>query len=184
MLNNNTTPADFKKIYYYKQDLVQFCQVNKIPYSGLMKHDLEQNILAFLKGEKPAVKPKKKKSTWVQDKLGLDCEITENFKCNPETRRFFQSIIGPKFHFFLGLIHYKEEHPNQRVTYQDLVNCWYTEQENRKKGIYSTEKYAVSNRYNKFMRMFYADPNNKGKTHKHMIAAWEELKKSGRVNEL
>jgi hypothetical protein len=184
MLSSNTTPQEFQATYHYKSELVKFCRDNKIPYSGLMKHGLELNISAFLKGEKLVVKPKKKQIAWVQDKLGLDCKVTENFKCNPETRRFFVSQIGPKFHFFLGLIHYKSDRPNQRVTYQDLVDYWYTEQENRKKGIYSTEKYAVSNRYNKFMQGFYADPQNKGKTHKQMIAAWEVIKKSGRVNEL
>jgi hypothetical protein len=179
-----TSVQQFQSTYYYKEDLVSFCQDNKIPYLGLMKTQLEENIVAFLDNKKLPFQPKKQTVKWTQDKLGLQEEVTDNFKCNPATRKFFESIIGPKFHFCLALIHYKKSHPNQKVIYQDLVNCWYEEQENRKQGKSSTEKYTKGNRYNKFMQQFYADTKNKGKTHKEMIAEWEILKKSGKVNQL
>jgi SAP domain-containing new25/Domain of unknown function (DUF6434) len=168
---------EFKSKYYYKQDLIKICQEYQIPYSGLMKYDLERNIIAYLEGKNPVVKSKKKTQNWTQDKLGLQEVVTDNFRCNPLTRKFFESIIGPKFTFFGALINHKKNNPDKVIYYQDLVDLWYQELINRKNGKSSTAKFYKANRYNKFMKQYYAQ--NKGKTHTDMIKAWENFKKSG-----
>jgi hypothetical protein len=184
MLTPTTTVAQFQATYYYKEDLVRFCIENKISYSGLMKYDLERNIIAFLKGEKLVVKPKLKTKNWVQDKLALDNEVTTNYRNNPETRAFFTSVIGSKFRFCGAMMKYKENNPSEYVTYQDLVNIWYAEQEYKKAGTPSTKNFYRANRYNSFVKQFFANPINQGKGRKAMLIAWEECKKSGKANEL
>jgi SAP domain-containing new25/Domain of unknown function (DUF6434) len=101
----------FQATYYYKYELVQFCMANEIPYSGLMKFDLERNIITFLKGEVRFIKPKLRIKNWVQDKLGLGCEVTTNYKNNSQTRAFFVSVIGSKFRFSGAMMKYKEYNP-------------------------------------------------------------------------
>jgi SAP domain-containing new25/Domain of unknown function (DUF6434) len=184
MILATTTIKEFKATYYYKQDLIRFCIENKILYSGLMKIDLEKNIMAFLGGYKTAVQPKPKTKNWTQDKLGLDCEVTMNYKNNPETRAFFTSVIGPKFRFCGAMMKYKENNPHEYVTYQKLIEIWYTEQEYKKAGTSSTKNFYKANRYNNFVKQFFGDPANNGKGRKQMLIAWEECKKSGKVNEL
>jgi SAP domain-containing new25/Domain of unknown function (DUF6434) len=184
MLSPKATAQEFQAVYYYKQDLIKFCKTNKIPYLGLMKQDLEQNIIAFLHGKKPAVAPKPKVKNWEQDKLALDFEVTLNYKSNETTRAFFESVIGKRFRFCGAMMKYKENNPEKYVTYQDLVDIWYKEQEYKKQGKSSTKQFYKANRYNTFVKKFFEDPKNKGKGRKEMLIAWEQLKKSGRVNEL
>ena len=81
-------------------------------------------------------------------------------------------------------MNYKKNHPDEYVTYRDLVNVWYEEERNRKLCKSTTTKYYKGNRYNKFVKQYYSEPANKGNTRKLMISAWEEFKKSGEVNEL
>jgi Domain of unknown function (DUF6434) len=125
-----------------------------------------------------------KTKNWVQDKLALDGEVTMNYKSNQETRAFFRSVIGPKFKFCGAMMKYKESNPNKCVTYQDLVDIWYQELENKRQGNSSTKQFYKANRYNSFVKQFYSDPVNQGRKRSQMLLAWEECKKSGRVNEL
>jgi hypothetical protein len=103
---------------------------------------------------------------------------------NEETRAFFQSVIGPKFRFCGAMMKYKENNHNVYITYQDLVDIWYSEQEYKKQGKSSTKEFYKANRYNSFVKLFFENPENKGKGRKEMLIAWEECKKSGKVNEL
>jgi SAP domain-containing new25/Domain of unknown function (DUF6434) len=182
MLSPITTINEFQTNYYYRKDLMVFCKQNKIPYSGLLKIDLERNITLFLSGNNNFIKSKIKGKKWIQDKLDLNSEVTINYRSNEETRQFFVSIIGKKFRFCGAIMNYKKNNPDKYVTYQDLVNVWYEEQKNRKLGKSSTEEFYKTSRYNKFIASFYHDPKNKGKTHKQMIEAWQEFKNSGLVN--
>lgn len=141
---------DFTKTYYYKYELIDFCHQNKLPYSG-QKVELEKRIIAFLKGEKIAVEVKSKKTKWVQDTLGLDCQVTDNYKNNQATRNFFESVIGSSFKFNGAVMNYKRLHPNELVTYQDLVSAYYADKIDQKAGITTSERYYKGNRYNKFV---------------------------------
>jgi hypothetical protein len=184
MLTSKTTLQEFQATYYYKKDLVHFCIANKIPNSGLMKADLEKNIMAFLQGKTPITQSKVRVKNWKQDRLALDAEVTLNYKNNPVTRAFFESVIGKKFRFCGAIMKYKENNPHKYVTYKDLVDIWYKEQEYKKQGKPSTEQFYKANRYNKFVKQFFIDSLNQGKSRKEMLIAWEECKKSGKVNEL
>jgi hypothetical protein len=177
------TPEEFQKTYYYRDDLVQFCKLHKLPYN-LQKVELEKIILAYLTDGKIPTKSPVKKTKWVQDKLGLDCEVTENYKSNEVTRQFFKSVIGDSFKFNGAVMNYKKFHPNEKVIYQDLVNAYYADKSDHKEGIMTSERYYKGNRYNKFVREFYLNPENKTKTREEMIQAWNILKLSGNVNKL
>jgi SAP domain-containing new25/Domain of unknown function (DUF6434) len=184
MLLPKITIPEFKATYYYREELVEFCKANSIAYSGLMKIDLEANIIAFLGGQKPGIKPKASIKNWVQDKLALDAEVTLNYKSNEETRTFFQSVIGPKFRFCGAMMKHKQNNPGEYVTYQDLVDIWYKEQEYKKQGKSSTKQFYKANRYNSFVKQYFENPDHKGKAPVEMLIAWEVCKKSGKVNEL
>jgi SAP domain-containing new25 len=80
MLTPTTTISQFKATYYYLEELIEFCKTNNIPYSGLMKIDLETNIIAFLGEQKPTIRLKINIKNWMQDKLALDAEVTLNYK--------------------------------------------------------------------------------------------------------
>lgn len=79
---------------------------------------------------------------------------------------------------------FKENNPNVYVTYQDLVSIWYLEQEYKKQGKSSTKEFYKANRYNSFVKQYFESPINKGNKKSQMLLAWDECKKSGKVNEL
>lgn len=176
---------EFNKTYFYKYELINFCKKNHLPYQWVLKFDLEKIIQRFLQGEHIPIEPKiKKENTWVQDILWLESEVTDNYRSNQETRVFFESVIGKKFRFCGALMHYKKLHPQEYVTYQDLVNIRYQEQENKKNGISTTKEYYKANRYNEFVKEFYKDSKNIWKKRSEMIQARQQYKLSGKVNML
>jgi Domain of unknown function (DUF6434) len=140
--------------------------------------------MAFLSNKKFPCEPKPRIKNWIQDKLALDAEVTLNYRSNEITRSFFESIIGKKFSFCGAMMNYKKNNPIELVTYQDLVDIWYKEAENKKQGNSSTKQFYKANRYNSFVKKFFSDPTNQGKVREEMLIAWEECKKSGKVNEL
>lgn len=174
---------EFIRTYYYRNELAGFCRQNKLDSNG-QKVKLEKRILSFLKGEKIIVKIKLPKTKWLQDKLGLDSEVTSNYKNNKVTRDFFESVIGASFKFNGAMMNYKKLYPNFFVTYQDLVDAYYADKIDQKVGIMTSQRYYKGNRYNKFVREYFAKNENIGKTRNNMIVAWNELKQSGKVNKL
>lgn len=171
----------FMRTYFYRQDLHDYCKSKKLP-CNLTKAELEKVIVAYLSGSVYDVQ-KTKSNSWTQDVLALNAEVTTNYRSNQVTRDFFVSIIGPKFRFCGAMMKYKLQHPDQKVIYQELVDIWYREQENKKAGNPTGHLYFTANRYNKFVQDFYRRPDNKGKPRNQMITAWKEYKNSGRVNE-
>jgi len=161
--------------YWLKEELLQFCKKNGIPASG-KKLEILARIEVFLKTGKIG-KPKKKKrgkSRADSEKpLSLDTPVI-NFKSDQKTREFFESAIGPHFHFTAHLNQFRRE--NDNLTYGDLVSEWLAEKERRKNGSYRA-KIMKSCEYNQFIRDFFADENNQGKSFQDAVAAWNEIKK-------
>jgi hypothetical protein len=65
---------------------------------------------------------------------------------------------------------------NAGKTYQDAIDEWYREQREKKQGKYKTV-IGPQFEYNRFVREFYAKPDNKGKRLQEAIKAWQKSKR-------
>ncbi|MFS0655547.1 DUF6434 domain-containing protein [Bacillus sp. 179-C3.3 HS] len=163
----------FRDYYWLKEELQLFCRENGISASG-SKIDLTDRIETFLlTGEiKKPIRPRVNKRA-PQTELSLETVITENHRCSQDVRAFFKTVI-PKFHFSTYIQNYFKN--NVGRTYADAVNAWY-EEETRKKDPSYKKDIAPQFEYNQFIRDFFADTKNQGKSQKEAIEAWNIIKK-------
>lgn len=174
-LTKDISVESFKDFYWLKEELQSFCRENGISASG-SKIEISSRIEIFLRtGEikKPLRKSKVNKKMEPQVDLSFDTVITENHRCSQNVRAFFKTII-PKFHFSTYIQNYFKN--NVGKTYRDVVNAWYEEEERKKDPSY-TKNIAPQFEYNLFIRDFFADPENQGKSREEAIEAWYETKK-------
>ena len=166
---------DFKNFYWLKEELQQFCRQHGMSVSGSKTEITERIELFLLTGE--ITKPRKKQNVHntapKQTELSLDTVITENHRCSQDVRAFFKSVI-PKFHFSTTIQNYFKN--NIGHTYRDITLAWHEEEERKKDPSYK-KKLAPQFEYNQFIRDFFADPNNKGKSREEAIEAWHTIKK-------
>lgn len=175
-LTNSISIQAFKDFYWLKEELQVFCRDNGMSATG-SKNEITKRIEIFLQtGEiaKPLRVSKTHKKPAVTDTLSLDTVITENHRCSQNVRAFFKTAIGPKFHFSTYIQTFFKQ--NIGKTYQDVVQAWY-EEERRKKDPSYKKVIAPQFEYNQFIRDFFADPANKGKTQTDAINAWHTIKK-------
>ena len=147
-----------------------------MPVSG-SKIEISERIVTYLKtGEKnkPIRQVQLSAKRETQEKaLSLDTIIRENHRCSQVVREFFKMVI-PAFHFTTHIQNYFKNHPGK--TYRDAVNEW-NEEAQRKKDPFYKKKIPHQFEYNQFIRDFYADPQNKGKSHSEAREAWNRIKK-------
>ena len=166
---------DFKDYYWLKEELQNFCRENGMSASG-SKLEISERIETFLMtGEikKPLRKSRVNKNEEPQSELSLDTVITENHRCSQDVRAFFKSVI-PKFHFSTYIQNYFKN--NIGKTYRDVVDAWYEEEERKKDPSYK-KTIAPQFEYNQFIRDFFVDPKNQGKSRDEAIEAWNKIKK-------
>ena len=171
-LTKNLDPVEFTKYYYLKEELEGFCKSNHLNYVG-SKTQLTKRIEEYLKtGIVPLTMKVKSSSQKSNEKPTLDTIISFTYTNNETNRAFFKSIIGEKFHFTTLFMKFFKN--NIGKTYKDAINEWHAEQEERKKG----EKTALSSQfeYNQFIRDYFQDPKNKGKSLKEAISEWNKIK--------
>ena len=84
-----------------------------------------------------------------------------NYKSDRKTREFFKSQIGPEFHFTYHVNQYRLAHDG--LTYGDLINEWIAARDRRNTPNYQP-KIADHGEYNQFVRDYFADAANRGKT--------------------
>jgi hypothetical protein len=174
-LTKDISVRDFKDFYWLKEELQLFCKVNGISASG-SKLDISDRIETFLStGEikKPLRSSKVMAKPQPQEILSLDTVIAESHRCSQEARGFFKSVISPKFHFSTYIQNYFKN--NVGKTYRDVVDAWYKEEERKKAPSYK-KKIAPQFEYNQFIRDFFADLNNKGKSREEAIKSWNHIK--------
>jgi hypothetical protein len=177
-LTPQTSINVFRNHYWYLHELAAFCRQHGLAASG-QKHELVARIEAFLKtGRRDAAarpRPRTKSAAAIRtDPLTLDTVVTDNFKCDAETRAFFKSAIGDHFHFTAHLQQFRREQQRNgvRLTYGDLVREWLAEHERRKDPKYKST-IARYWQYNQFVRDFMADkPRNAGKGISEAARAW------------
>ena len=92
------------------------------------------------------------------------------------TRAFFESEIGPEFHFTYHLSQWRlGREDTGNLTYGDLIDEWLAERERRQDPAYQA-RLPAQGEYNLFVRGFFADPANKGRSLADAASAWNSVK--------
>ena len=165
----------FKNFYWLKEELQAFCRDSGISASG-SKIEISDRIETFLQtGEikKTIRKSNINKKIKPHVVLSLDTVITENHRCSQDVRAFFKTAI-PKFYFSTYIQNYFKS--NVGKTYREVVGAWYEEEERKKDPSYK-KNIAPQFEYNQFIRDFFADPLNQGKSREEAIESWNQIKK-------
>ena len=173
-LTKDSSVQSFKDFYWLKEELQSFCRENGISASG-SKIEISDRIETFLRtGEiKKSIRKSSNKKVETQADLSLNTVITERHRCSQDVRAFFKTAI-PKFHFSTHIQNYFKN--NVGKTYRDVVDAWYEEEERKKDPSYK-KNIAPQFEYNQFIRDFFADPKNQGKSRGEAIESWNEIKK-------
>ncbi|WP_332647826.1 DUF6434 domain-containing protein [Lysinibacillus sp. 54212] len=172
-LTKDISVESFKDFYWLKEELQSFCREHAISASG-SKMEIADRIETFLlTGAITKPTRRSNKQTEPEVDLSLNKVITENHRCSQHVRAFFESVI-PKFHFSTSIQKYFKS--NVGKTYQDAVNAWYQEEERKNDPMYK-KKIPPQFEYNQFIRDYFADPKNRGKSREEAIEAWNEIKK-------
>ena len=96
-----------------------------------------------------------------------------HYKSDSKTRAFFESQIGPSFHFTYYLNQYRLARDG--LTYGDLVDEWIAERDRRLMDGY-TASIAEHGKYNRYIRDYFADEDNHGKSLRDAAASWNAIK--------
>ena len=176
-LDENISVEDFLDFYWLKVELQDFCRKKGMQTSGA-KTEIAERIIHYLKTGELSQAAKSKKAPAYPEKrkkaasMSLETVIEANFKCTQEHREFFKRVIGPKFHFSVALQNYLKA--NAGKTYQDVVDHYYQLEEDKKKGKRTTISGQFE--YNTFIRAYFDDSANKGKSLQDAISAWKEVR--------
>ncbi len=158
----------FRKYYYLKEELVEFCRANNLPASG-GKIELTDRIACFLDtGEVKKASSVSRKAVDVgvitEDKL-----IESGFVCSEKHRAFFKEKIGKSFSFNVLFQRWLKE--NAGKTYKDAIDAYYRILEEKKNGRTTIDRQFE---YNTYIRDFFDD--NKGASLDDAIRCWKYKK--------
>lgn len=166
----------FREFYWLKAELVAFAVDNGISASG-KKRDVAARISAFLRtGSVRSVRKTPRRATGSRDS---DTALTRDtpvggWVCDDRTRAFFEREIGANFHFTVGMNRLARS--GKPLTYGELIDAWLAEKRRRRDPSYKP-RLGRSGEYNLYVRAFFADPANRGKTLRHAAAGWNRVKK-------
>ena len=171
--------TEFRAYYWMKADLVRFARQLGLPTHGY-KPEVAARIERRLQGLPALTESAPGPSTASRDSdrpLRRDTPVVR-YMSDAKTRAFFESQIGPGFHFTYRLNQYRLA--RRALTYGDLVDEWIAERDRRQNSNYTPE-IAQQGKYNRFIRDYFADELNRGKSLGDAAAAWNEIKtrKSG-----
>jgi hypothetical protein len=172
-LNAEITVSSFKAYYWLKLELQHYCRANGLSSSG-SKQEIAERIEAYLLTGEILQPARKKIEKAAKGSLSLDTIISENHRCSQDVRAFFTSVIGKSFHFSTFIQNYLKN--NAGKTYRDVVAAWH-EEETRKKDPKYRKEIAPQFEYNRFIRDYFADSINAGKSRNDAIEAWNVIKK-------
>jgi hypothetical protein len=173
-LSEDLPVEEFDAHYWTMAELGPFAQQLGVPKSG-PKPELVQRLRRRLQGM-PDESPRRPRGSGPRDSdkpLRRDTPVV-NYKSDDATRAFFEREIGPDFHFTYHLNQWRKT--NEPVTYGDLVDEWVADRERRREGYKAP--IARHGEYNRYVRDFFADERNKGKTMADVAAAWNAAKKT------
>jgi Domain of unknown function (DUF6434)/SAP domain-containing new25 len=158
-INEIKTGNEFKRWYWLKQELVDFCKRTQLSYVGAKFDILERIANALDKGIATTEKIQQSgkptsKFVWSKSLLSLDTVITDSYTNGPNTRKFFKHHCGDKFHFSIPFMDFMKN--NCGKTLQDAVNEWQSLSKQRKDKNFKSE-IPEGNQYDKYIRDFFAD---------------------------
>jgi len=169
-LSKGLDSETFKKFYYLKKELVDFCKDNFMSSAG-SKADLNNRIIHFLNTGERLTFINIKKSKIDKKNLSLNTIVEENFCYSECKREFFKSIIGSKFTFCVPLQRFIKANVGKK--YSDIVDEWYRIQDNKKRNK-GNSVIDSQFEYNTYIRDFFKE--NKGKSLKDAIKCWKYKK--------
>lgn len=164
-LGNNLDSKTFKKYYYLKEELLDFCRKNDLQTTG-GKLELTERITNFLDTGKRTHKANTTRRTKIVDEITLDTIIEENFVCSENHRKFYKEHIGNSFSFNVAFQKWLKS--NSGKTYQDSINVHYQILENKKNNKTPIDKQFE---YNTYIRDFFE--YNKDKSLDEAIKCWK-----------
>ena len=166
--------SDFTGYYWLKDELVELARRLGLPTHGY-KPELSARIERRLRGlkDRPDAKPQRSEGPRDSDKPLHRTTPVVNYKSDAKTRAFFKSQIGPEFHFTYHVNQFRLKHHG--LTYGDLVDEWIAERDRRQSKGYKAP-IAAHGKYNRYVRAFFADPANKGKSLRDAVASWNSIK--------
>lgn len=176
VLTEETLAEEFTDYYWLKEELQAFCRSQGMSAAG-SKGELAERIREFLVSGKRTEPVRTRQQSAVKpsgtEELSLDTVITETHRCTQEVRAFFKAEVSPSFHFSVYIQRYFKE--NTGKTYRDAAAAWMLEEERKKDPSYRKE-IPPQFEYNRFMRDYFADPANKGKSRRDAVSAWNTVK--------
>lgn len=177
-LEPGITLGEFNDWYWLMAELKVFAQRLGLRAGG-PKPALTARIKQQLRGLPAATEPKRAGGKAAKDSLKpLRAETpVVSYRSDDATRAFFTARIGARFHFTWHLNQFRLAHPG--LTYGDLVAEWLAEEARRKAGGYEAV-IAPQGEYNQHIRAFFADPENRGKTFRDAVRAWNRIKQERR----
>ena len=174
VLRREISVADFKAYYWSMADLTDFAKRLGLSSHG-NKPDLRARIERRLRGL-PDEQSLQQRSTGPRDSdktLRPETPVI-NYKSDDGTRDFFKRNIGPHFHFTYHLNQYRLANTN--LTYGDLIREWVAEYERRQDPKYRAP-IASHGEYNRYIRDYFSDERNKGKSLRDAAASWNAAKR-------
>ena len=171
-----TSFDEFKKYYWYREELSQICKSLSLEYRGT-KQELNDIIEQYFKGnliKKSSIKNEKKQV----ETITLDTPLLEcGFSFNTQFREYFSILtdVSPfKFTADMAAAWRKVKRENNSAfTIRDLLNVYY--------GDLDYAKYDNSAcQWNQFLKDFCADENSYNYSNKLKVASvlWKEVRDS------
>ena len=167
---------EFKKYYWYRQELSQICKSLGLEYKGT-KQDLNHIIEEYFKGnliKKSSIKNKKKQV----EVITLDTPLLEcGFSFNTYFREYFSSLtnVSPfKFTADMATAWRKVKKENDlSFTIKDMLKVYYGESD------YAKYDNSVC-QWNQFLKDFCSDENSQNYSNKLKVASilWKEVRNS------
>jgi SAP domain-containing new25/Domain of unknown function (DUF6434) len=182
ILAKTLSSTDFRSFYWLKEELVAFCREQEIPSTG-SKEDLNTRIETFLTTgtvERKSTKAPANSLSAIRsaqqppthpEPLSVHTIISANYRSDQMHRAFFQTIIGPHFHFTTHFMKFIKE--NVGKTYQDAIDEWHRERAQKKNPTHLTQ-ISPQFEYNRYIRAYFE--HNPGKTLQDAIQAWNMQK--------
>ena len=168
-LEKNMDADLFLSFYYLKEELIDFCRLNRLSTQG-GKIEITDRIAHFLRtGERKQYTVKRavqRKRTLSE--LSLNSIIEKNIKCSEVHRTFFKNQIGPTFRFNVRFQNWLKENSGKKFSdaieaYQNILNDK------------TPTKIDRQFEYNTYIRDFFDD--NKNLNLQQAISCWK-FKKS------
>ena len=167
-LSTSLNGESFRKWYWLKEELADFCRANDLPATG-SKTDLTDRIAYFLDTGKVLTVSKTKRPTAKVTSVTLDSPIEPDFVCSEVHRSFFREQIGESFSFNVAFQKWLKT--NTGKTYRDAVAAYYGILEAKKKTKTTIDRQFE---YNTYVRDFFEA--NKGRSLDDAIRCWKYKK--------